>query len=90
MFHGKPSIPDWPWKDGDKAIYFRDKDGVLTGTVNASVMPDFPLYKGPECLSRPDWGDLLVCPYRYIKVRGFLRLGLEIGCLEAKINLTQE
>ena len=69
VFHGNPSIPDWQWKDGNKAVYFMDKDGMLTGTVNASVVSDFPIYKGPECLSRPDWGDLLICPYRYVKVR---------------------
>ena len=76
VFHGNPSIPDWQWKDGNKAVYFFDKDGMLTGRVNASVVSDFPIYKGPECLSRPDWGDLLICPYRYVKVRvGTDRLG---------------
>ena len=69
VFHGNPSIPDWQWKDGNKGVYFFDKDGMLTGRVNASVVSDFPIYKGPECLSRPDWGDLLICPYRYVKVR---------------------
>ena len=76
VFQGNPSIPDWQWKDGNKGVYFFDKDGMLTGRVNASVVSDFPIYKGPECLSRPDWGDLLICPYRYIKVRvGTDRLG---------------
>ena len=76
VFQGNPSIPDWQWKDGNKGVYFFDKDGMLTGRVNASVVSDFPIYKGPECLSRPDWDDLLICPYRYIKVRvGTDRLG---------------
>ena len=78
VFHGNPSIPDWQWKDGNKGVYFFDKDGMLTGTVNASVVSDLPIYKGPECLLRPDWGDLLICPYRYVKVRvGTDRLGRE-------------
>ena len=78
VFHGNPSIPDWQWKDGNKGVYFFDKDGILTGTVNASVVSDLPIYKGPECLLRPDWGDLLICPYRYVKVRvGTDRLGRE-------------
>ena len=81
VFQGQPFIPDWPWKDGNKAVYFRDKDGMLTGTVDAAVVPNFPLYKGPECLVRPDWGDLMICPYRYIKVRRLKHLRLAIDCL---------
>jgi hypothetical protein len=69
VWQGHWSLPDWPWKDGNPAVYFYDKDGKLTGRVNASVVPNYPLYKGPECLVKPDWGDLMVCPYRYVKVR---------------------
>ncbi|KAK7098321.1 cell surface hyaluronidase CEMIP2-like isoform X2 [Littorina saxatilis] len=68
VFHGADNTGGWAWKDGNRMQYFFDKDGKLTGTVNASVVNDIPLYKGPECLERHDWGDLLVCPYRYVKL----------------------
>ena len=68
VFQGNSSVSGWQTRDGTKAVFFRDKDGLLTGTVNASVVPDFPLYKGPQCLDRPDWGNMMVCPYRYVKV----------------------
>ncbi|KAL8563717.1 hypothetical protein ACOMHN_063485 [Nucella lapillus] len=68
VFQGADSTADWAWKDGNRAVFLRDRDGHLTGTVNASIVPNYELYSGDECLLRPDWGDLQVCPYRYIKL----------------------
>lgn len=68
VFQGHWSLIDWPWKDGNLMVFFSDKDGKLTGGVNSSVVPDIQLYKGPECLEKPDWGSLMVCPYRYVKL----------------------
>ncbi|XP_076450324.1 cell surface hyaluronidase CEMIP2-like [Babylonia areolata] len=68
LFQGPNSAPDWTWKDGNWAVFVRDKDGKLTGTPNASIVPNLPLYSGHECQLRTDWGNMLACPYRYIKL----------------------
>ena len=68
MFQGRNGTFDWTWKDGNKAVFFVDRDGTLTGMKKAAVVPNFPLYDGPLCQKRSDWGNMLVCPYRYIKV----------------------
>ncbi|KAK7484790.1 hypothetical protein BaRGS_00023964, partial [Batillaria attramentaria] len=67
VFHGNSSTTGWKEKDGSLAAYVRDADGSLTGSPNAALVRDFPIYKGDECVDRPDWG-MSVCPYRYIKM----------------------
>nr|KAG5697943.1 hypothetical protein BaRGS_030256 [Batillaria attramentaria] len=66
VFHGNSSTTGSKEKDGSLAAYVRDADGSLTGSTNAALVRDFPIYKEDECVDRPDWG-MSVCPYRYIK-----------------------
>ena len=80
MFFGDSSLYDWEDTDGTKAAHNRDVDGSLTGTPDTYIVRNRPFFTGPECLARPDWGDLSVCPYRYIKVGG--TLFLENWCVQ--------
>ncbi|XP_076450351.1 cell surface hyaluronidase-like isoform X2 [Babylonia areolata] len=68
VFQGDQTIPDWDLLDGNKLAFLRDKDGSLTGTVNASIVTNLPMMSGDQCQIRQDWGNLMVCPYRYVQM----------------------
>ncbi|KAK7481482.1 hypothetical protein BaRGS_00027244, partial [Batillaria attramentaria] len=84
VFHGNASTYGWEEKDGNLAAFVRDMDGSLTGSPGSALVRNFPLYKGDECLDRPDWG-MSVCPYRYIKVsvkvfpsQGYIKVSVKV------------
>ena len=52
-------------KDGDKAAVFLDRDGAVTGSAGAYVVPNSPFMVTGGCTSRPEW-NAYVCPNRYV------------------------
>jgi cell migration-inducing and hyaluronan-binding protein len=53
-------------KDGDKAAVFLDRDGHVTGSAGAFVVPNHPFLVTPSsCTSRPEW-NAYVCLQRYV------------------------
>jgi cell migration-inducing and hyaluronan-binding protein len=52
-------------KDGDKAAVFLDREGDVTGTAGAFVVPNHPFLVTPACTSRPEW-NAYVCHQRYV------------------------
>ncbi len=52
-------------RDGDKAAVFLDRDGDVTGTAGAFVVPNHPFLVTPVCTSRPEWNSY-VCNQRYV------------------------
>jgi hypothetical protein len=52
-------------KDGDKAAVFLDRDGDVTGTAGAYVVPNHPFLVTPSCALRAEW-NAYVCNQRYI------------------------
>jgi cell migration-inducing and hyaluronan-binding protein len=54
-----------PDRDGDKAAVFLDRDGAVTGSTGAFVVPNLPFLLTPACTSRPEW-NAYVCPERYV------------------------
>jgi cell surface hyaluronidase len=54
-----------PDKDGDKAAVFFDRDGAVSGTAGAYVVPNVPFMVSGGCTARPAW-NAQVCPNRYV------------------------
>jgi hypothetical protein len=54
-------------KDGDKAAVFFDRDGDVTGTAGAYVVPNHPFLVTPACSARPAW-NAYMCPQRYVSL----------------------
>ena len=52
-------------KDGDKAAVFLDRDGMVTGSAGAYVVPNSPFLVTAACTARPDW-NAYICPMHYI------------------------
>ena len=52
-------------KDGDKAAVFFDRDGAVTGSAGAFVVPNSPFLVTAACSAHPEW-NAYVCPNRYI------------------------
>ncbi|HEY8256932.1 MAG TPA: G8 domain-containing protein [Gemmatimonadales bacterium] len=52
-------------KDGDKAAVFLDRDGKVSGSAGAYVVPNSPFLATPSCTLRPEW-NAYVCPNRYV------------------------
>jgi cell migration-inducing and hyaluronan-binding protein len=52
-------------KDGDKAAVFFDRDGAVSGTTGAYIVPDVPFMVSGGCTVRPAW-NAQVCPSRYV------------------------
>jgi cell migration-inducing and hyaluronan-binding protein len=71
-------------KDGDKAAVFLDRDGAVTGSAGAFVVPNLPFLLTPACTSRPEW-NARVCPERYVT----LSVGSETEAV-APLTLTRE
>ncbi|RUS75791.1 hypothetical protein EGW08_016452, partial [Elysia chlorotica] len=71
VMDGNASTPWWNVFDGTENIIFRDYDGSLTTTADASIVKDRPFFTGDRCLKKPDW-NLAICPYKYtwMVVRG--------------------
>jgi cell migration-inducing and hyaluronan-binding protein len=52
-------------KDGDKAAVFLDRDGAVSGSAGAFVVPNSPFLTTPGCTLRAEW-NAYVCPNRYV------------------------
>ena len=52
-------------RDGDKAAVLLDRDGDVTGTPGAFVVPNHPFLATPACTLRPEW-NAYVCTQRYV------------------------
>jgi cell migration-inducing and hyaluronan-binding protein len=52
-------------KDGDKAAVFLDRDGDVSGTAGACIVPNRPFLLAPGCTVRLEW-NAYVCPQRYV------------------------
>ena len=52
-------------KDGDKAAVFLDRDGDVTGTAGAYVVPNQPFLVTPSCTLRAEW-NAYICGQRYV------------------------
>ena len=47
-----------------------DWDGTITGTPMTTVVRDQPFYASSLCESRPHWGNMSICPHRYVSGKG--------------------
>ncbi len=54
-------------KDGDKAAVFLDRDGAVTGSAGAYVVPNTPFMTTESCVPRVDW-NAQVCSQRYVSL----------------------
>ena len=52
-------------KDGDKAAVFLDRDGAVTGSAGAFVVPNSPFLVTGACTARPEW-NAYVCANRFV------------------------
>lgn len=43
-----------------------DWDGTITGKARHTVVRDQPFYTSDLCQSKPHWGNMSVCPHRYV------------------------
>ena len=41
-----------------------DWDGTITGHPQWTVVRDQPFYSSSQCLPRPHWGNMTICPHR--------------------------
>ena len=47
-----------------------DWDGTITGIPMSMVVRDQPFYTSSLCEPRPHWGNMSICPHRYISPGG--------------------
>ena len=47
-----------------------DWDGTITGIPMAMIVRDQPFYTSSLCEPRPHWGNMSICPHRYISAGG--------------------
>ena len=47
-----------------------DWDGTITGHPQWTVVRDQPFYSSSRCSPRPHWGNMTVCPHRYVNGMG--------------------
>ena len=47
-----------------------DWDGTITGTPKSMVVRDQPFYTSSLCEPRPHWGNMSICPHRYVSAEG--------------------
>ena len=47
-----------------------DWDGTITGIPKAMIVRDQPFYVSSLCESRPNWGNMSICPHQYVSAEG--------------------
>ena len=47
-----------------------DLDGTITGKPGSTIVRDQPFYTSSLCESRPNWGNMSICPHQYVKTQG--------------------
>ena len=47
-----------------------DWDGTITGIPKSMVVRDQPFYTSSLCEPRPHWGNMSICPHRYVSAEG--------------------
>ncbi len=58
--------------NGDAFSAFLDKDGSVSGSAGASIVPKNPVMVTPECVFKAPWNGY-VCPHSFVNFRMFLR-----------------
>ena len=47
-----------------------DWDGTITGKPGSTIVRDQPFYTSSLCESRPNWGNMSICPHQYAAAEG--------------------
>ena len=47
-----------------------DWDGTITGKPGSTIVRDQPFYTSSLCESRPNWGNMSICPHQYVAAEG--------------------
>ena len=47
-----------------------DWDGTITGIPKSMVVRNQPFYTSSLCEPRPHWGNMSICPHRYVTAEG--------------------
>ena len=47
-----------------------DWDGTITGKAGSTIVRDQPFYTSSLCESRPNWGNMSICPHQYVAAEG--------------------
>ena len=47
-----------------------DWDGTITGKPGSTIVRDQPFYTSSLCESRPNWGNMSICPHQYVRAEG--------------------
>jgi hypothetical protein len=53
--------------DGDSNIAVADRLGATSGYAGSWIVNNYPYFKTPKCIERPDW-NAVVCPHKFANV----------------------
>ena len=48
-----------------------DWDGTITSQAMSMIVRDQPFYTSSWCEARPHWGNMSICPHRYVNAAGY-------------------
>ena len=66
-----------------------DWDGTITGKPGSTIVRDQPFYTSSLCESRPNWGNMSICPHQYVAAEGTGTGYTEQGTAKRKLERCQ-